>query len=70
MKSFVKQVKGPGMNRGMKKPRKKPAQPKEFTPPSYEKNTKATETSSYLSDQLFAKGGKVQAMRNGKGKHC
>ena len=64
MKPSVHQVKGPGMNLGLKKPRKIPAQPK----PVSEPKVSSAEPSSYLPAQGLAKGGKVQAMQNGKGK--
>lgn len=49
----VRQVKGPGMNEGLKKPRKKPGQPKNYGKPKSAKATMATGpafTDSYLPD--------------------
>lgn len=64
MKPAVRQVKGPGMNLGRKKLRKIPAQPKPISEPKIS----SAEPSSYLPQQALAKGGRVQAMKNGKGK--
>lgn len=43
----VRQVKGPGMNMGMKKPRRVPAQPKDYTKPSA-KSMRPAFTGAYL----------------------
>lgn len=56
------------MNRGMKKPRKIPAQPQDIPLPKELKPKKAGKSSSYLPDMMFGQGGKVPAMKNGKGK--
>ena len=50
VKSAVKQIKGPGMNEGLKKPRKKPGKPKEFGKPRAAKGPAFT--GSYLPDTL------------------
>lgn len=67
MKPAVRQTKGPGMNRGLKKPRKVPAAPKPIADATLPK-AQASAPDSYLPTQGLAKGGKVQAMQNGKGK--
>lgn len=68
MKPMVRQIKGPGMNRGMSKPRKIAAQPKPIADAKMSGMGKASNSSSYLPVQGLAKGGKVQAMTSGKGK--
>lgn len=68
MKPAVRQTKGPGMNRGLKKPRKVPAAPKPIADAKMPGMGKASTPASYLPVQGLAKGGKVQAMKNGKGK--
>jgi len=67
-KSAVRQVKGPGMNEGMKKPRKNHIpKPKPYKPSREMKAAlKDGNTSSYLP--AFKEGGSVQAMESGKGK--
>ena len=67
MKPAVRQTKGPGMNRGLPKRRKIPAQPKPIADAKVP-GMKASDSSSYLPTQNLAKGGKVQAMTSGKGK--
>jgi hypothetical protein len=49
-KGGVKQMKGPGMNLGLKKPRKKMAQPKDYGKPRMAKGPAFT--GSYLPDTL------------------
>lgn len=44
--SMVRQTRGPGMNKGLKKPRKKPAEPKPYTPSREMKKALATVTGS------------------------
>ena len=68
MKPMVRQTKGPGMNRGLPKRRKIPAQPKPIADAKMPGTGAASDSSSYLPTQSLAKGGKVQAMKNGKGK--
>jgi len=72
-KSAVRQVKGPGMNEGMKKPRKNGfPKPKPYKPSKAMKSansmggSSAASSSSYLP--AFRDGGSVQAMASGKGK--
>lgn len=67
MKPMVRQIKGPGMNRGMSKPRKIAARPKPIADAKVPGMGKASDSSSYLPQQTMAKGGKVQAMQYGKG---
>lgn len=50
MKGGVKQVKGPGMNMGLKKPRRKPSEPKDYSKPRTAKGPAFT--GSYLPDTL------------------
>lgn len=52
IKGGVKQVKGPGMNLGMKKPRKIPGQPKDYSTPRKKKQQGPAFTGSYLPDTL------------------
>jgi hypothetical protein len=50
-KGGVKQIKGPGMNMGLKKPRKQPGQPKDYGKPASAKMAKGPAfTGSYLPD--------------------
>lgn len=49
-KSAVKQVKGPGMNEGLKKPRRSPGKPKDYSTPRKPKGPAFT--GSYLPDPL------------------
>jgi len=73
MKPLIRQMKGPGMNEGMKKPRKIPALPKPIPIPRVPQE----EPSSYIPQSQmqqpsmpqsqFKNGGKVQAMSYGKG---
>lgn len=55
VKGGVKQMKGPGMNLGLKKPRKKMAQPKDYGTPKASKK-KLAFTGSYLPDSLGVGG--------------
>lgn len=48
MKPAVRQMRGPGMNLGLKKPRKKMAEPKDYPKPKLLKASAGT--SSYLPD--------------------
>lgn len=48
MKAAVRQKRGPGMNLGLKKPRKKPAEPKPYTPSREMKRALVADTPSYL----------------------
>ena len=67
-RSAVRQVKGPGMNLGLKKPRKNYiAKPKPYVQSRELKAAeKAGKASSYLPD--IGGAGNVQAMKSGKGK--
>ena len=67
-KSAVRQKRGPGMNLGLKKPRKNfIPEPKPYVQPrALKAATKVGKASSYLSDLDGA--GSVQAMKSGKGK--
>lgn len=59
VKGAVKQVKGPGMNMGMKKPRKQPGQPKDYgKPASARMSAGPAFTGSYLPDPLGLGGKK------------
>ncbi len=59
-------MRGPGMNKGLKKPRKQPVQPKPYTPSREAKKAlQATETTSYLPSDSLAGLGKPRA-RKGK----
>jgi hypothetical protein len=51
VKGGVKQMRGPGENLGLKKPRKKMAQPKDYGTPKASKKKPAF-TGSYLPDPL------------------
>ena len=64
MKSAVKQMRGPGMNLGLKKPRKKPAEPKPFTPSREQKAAMKSKPTSYLPPE--GKGGKPRAPKAAK----
>lgn len=58
-RSAVRQVKGPGMNMGMKKPRRVPGQPKDYGKPASQKMAKGPAfTGSYLPDPLGMAGKK------------
>lgn len=53
MKGGVKQIKGPGMNKGLKKPRRAPGEPKDFGKPASMKMAKRPAfIGSYLPDRL------------------
>lgn len=55
-KSGVRQIKGPGMNEGLKKPRRTPGKPKDYGKP---RSTKGPAfTGSYLPDTLGLGGKK------------
>ena len=56
MKASVRQMRGPGMNRGLKKPRKKPAEPEPYTPSREQKAATKVKSVSYLPPE--GKGGK------------
>jgi hypothetical protein len=64
MKTAVKQTRGPGMNLGLKKPRKKPAEPKPYTPSRAMKAASKADPVSYLPPE--GKGGKPRAPRAAK----
>lgn len=49
-KGGVKQIKGPGMNKGLKKPRRAPGEPKDYGKPRMSKGPAFT--GSYLPDRL------------------
>lgn len=68
VKSMVRQKRGPGMNLGLKKPRKNYIpEPKPYVQPRALKAAmKIGKTSSYLPDDGMT--GSVQAMKSGKGK--
>jgi hypothetical protein len=51
MKASVKQMRGPGMNLGLKKPRKKPPEPKPYTPSRALKAASKADPGSYLPDE-------------------
>lgn len=55
----VKQMRGPGMNLGLKKPRKKPAEPKPYTPSREAKAALKAKPVSYLPPE--GKAGKPRA---------
>ena len=58
-KGGVKQMRGPGMNLGLKKPRKTPGQPKNYGKPASQKMAKGPAfTGSYLPDTLGLAGKK------------
>jgi len=59
MKYVVKQTRGPGMNLGLKKPRKKIAEPKPFTPSREQKAAMKDKPVSYLPPE--GKAGKLRA---------
>ena len=67
-KNAVTQIKGPGMNLGLKKPRKGYIpKPKPYkTPRELKPKTSSGKASSYLPD--LGGAGSVQAMKRGKGK--
>lgn len=50
LKGGVRQIKGPGMNMGLKKPRRKPAEPKDYSKPRTAKGLAFA--GSYLPDTL------------------
>lgn len=62
----IRQTRGPGMNKGMKKPRKKMKEPEPYVPPLEKKAEKASgaATSSYLPG--LGAGGKPRRTRRGK----
>ena len=66
MKTVVKQTRGPGMNLGLKKPRKKPAEPKPYTPSRAMKAARKGDPVSYLPPE--GKGGKTPAPKTPKGR--
>lgn len=52
-RSGVRQIKGPGMNEGLKKPRRTPGKPKDYGKPAVPKMGKGPAfTGSYLPDTL------------------
>lgn len=52
-KTSVRQVKGPGMNEGLKKPRRTPGKPKDYGKPASQKMAQGPAfTGSYLPDTL------------------
>ena len=59
MKPAVRQMRGPGMNLGLKKPRKKPAEPKPYTPSRELKAAMKGDPVSYLPPE--GKAGKPRA---------
>ena len=61
----IKQMRGPGMNLGLKKPRKKPAEPKPYTPSREMKAATKDKPVSYLPPE--GKGGKPRAPKTPKG---
>ena len=64
MKSAIKQMKGPGMNLGLKKPRKNYIpKPKPYKPSKAMKAASKTDSSSYLPN--FSGGGSVPAYNKG-----
>lgn len=62
MKAAVRQVRGPGMNLGLKKPRKKPAEPKPYAPSRAMKAAMKGDPVSYLPPE--GKGGKPRARKS------
>lgn len=62
----VKQMRGPGMNLGLKKPRKKPAEPKPFKPSREQKAALKGQAPSYLPPD-GAMAGKPRAPKPPKG---
>lgn len=54
------------MNLGLKKPRKKPGDPKPYTQPRALKKASKAEPSSYLPEEKPVKAGKPRARRAGK----
>jgi hypothetical protein len=65
MKPAVRQTRGPGMNRGMKKPRKKPGEPKPYTPSrAMTQATKAGKSTSYLPSDPLVGLGKPRARKS------
>jgi len=63
MKPLIRQIKGPGMNQGRAKMRRKPVQPKPVFAPETDKAP--PQPATYIP--AYAGGGRVQAMQNGKG---
>lgn len=62
MAPLIRQTRGPGMNRGLKKPRKKPKEPEDYKPPREKKLTLAEAASgSYLPG--VGDGGKPRRRR-------
>ena len=66
MKAAVRQMRGPGMNLGLKKPRKKMAEPKPYTPSREQKAALKDKPASYLPPE--GKGGKPRAPKPAKGR--
>lgn len=64
MKTAVKQMRGPGMNLGLKKPRKKPAEPKPYAPSRAMKAAMKADPVSYLPTE--GKAGKPRAPKSPK----
>jgi len=60
----IKQMRGPGMNLGLKKPRKKPAEPKPYAPSRELKAAMKADPVSYLPPE--GKGGKTRAPKTAK----
>ena len=59
VKGGVKQIKGPGMNMGLKKPRRTPGEPKDYGKSAFQKMAKRPAfTRSYLPDTLGMGGSK------------
>lgn len=51
-RSGVRQIKGPGMNEGLKKPRRTPGKPKDYGKPRAARAMGPAFTGSYLPDTL------------------
>ena len=65
MAPVIRQTRGPGMNKGLKKPRKKPKEPEPYTPPREKKQVQSqAATGSYIPG--FGAGGKPKRSRKGK----
>lgn len=63
-KSAVRQIKGPGMNMGLKKPRRTPGQPKDYGKPRVPKGPAFT--GSYLPDSGLVGKSKPSGMARAK----
>ena len=63
MKSAVRQMRGPGMNLGLKKPRKKAADPKPYVQSRAMKKATKADAPSYLPDEKPAKAARVSKLR-------